>query len=105
MLGFASCFPDSVVGFTPNDSVSVRYIQVFLSFLKPYLEKNAPQLAQKNINLEILRDIKVPAPPAELQAEFEARFAQVEALQEHALQSSGYADALTQSVMAKVFAA
>ena len=70
VLGFDACFPDSVVGFTPSDAVTVDYIQQWLAFLQPTLEKNAPQAAQKNINLNILRNLPVPVPPIALQRQF-----------------------------------
>jgi type I restriction enzyme S subunit len=72
ILGFDACFPDSVVGFTPGLRVNSAYIRLFLEHLRPVLEKAAPQVAQKNINLKILRDIPVPVPPKALQNKFRA---------------------------------
>lgn len=73
VLDFAACFPDSVVGFTPSASITIEYIQHWLGFLQPMLERNAPQAAQKNINLEILRKLPVPVPPLALQRHFAAQ--------------------------------
>lgn len=73
VLDFDACFPDSVVGFTPSQDVTIEYIQHWLGFLQPTLERNAPQAAQKNINLEILRNLPVPVPPIELQRQFAAK--------------------------------
>jgi len=70
ILAFDACFPDSVVGYIPNNEAMAEYIRAWLSFLQPTLEANAPQAAQKNINLEILRDLPVPLPPIELQSRF-----------------------------------
>ncbi len=70
ILGFDSCFPDSVVGFTPGPHTNSGYIRVLLSFLRPILERSAPQVAQKNINLKILRELPVPVPPKKLQDDF-----------------------------------
>jgi type I restriction enzyme S subunit len=70
VLGFDACFPDSVVGFTPSSRVLIPYIQQWLGFLQPTLEANAPQAAQKNINLDILRNLPVPVPPISLQRSF-----------------------------------
>jgi len=67
ILTFDACFPDSVVGFTANANGNAEYVQHLIGFLKTMLEENAPQVAQKNINLAILRDLPVPAPPIELQ--------------------------------------
>lgn len=73
VLEFDACFPDSVVGFVPNSGVRTEYVQAWLSFLQPTLEANAPQAAQKNINLEILRKLPIPVPPLHLQQEFADR--------------------------------
>lgn len=55
VLEFDACFPDSVVGFIPSERMTVPYAQAWLGFLQPTLEANAPQAAQKNINLETQR--------------------------------------------------
>jgi type I restriction enzyme S subunit len=70
ILTFDACFPDSVVGFTPGPEVTTEYIQYWLSFLQPVLERQAPQVAQKNINLEILRTLEAPQPPSDHQRKF-----------------------------------
>lgn len=73
VLEFDACFPDSVVGFVPGNLVRVAFVQAWLGFLQPTLEANAPQAAQKNINLEILRALPIPLPPIELQDRFVER--------------------------------
>jgi len=70
ILAFDACFPDSVVGFTPRSSVRTEYVQFWMSFIQRTLEDDAPQFAQKNINLAILRELSVPLPPLSLQDEF-----------------------------------
>lgn len=70
ILTFDACFPDSVVGFLASSSVRPEYIQCWLSFMQKQLEDTAPESAQKNINLEILRGLKVPVPPLVLQDKF-----------------------------------
>lgn len=70
ILTFEACFPDSVVGFKPNQLVTTEYVQTWLSFLQKILETNAPESAQKNINLAILRDLDIPLPPIEQQVRF-----------------------------------
>lgn len=70
VLTFDSCFPDSVVGFEPKESVTVEYVRYWLDFLQKMLEANAPESAQKNINLEILRGLTIPVPPKDLQEKF-----------------------------------
>lgn len=75
VLNFEACFPDSVVGFLPGSMVSTAYVQAWLGFLQPTLEANAPQAAQKNINLEILRSLPIPMTPQHLQDQFASRCA------------------------------
>ena len=70
VLEFDACFPDSVVGFHPGPDVTTEYVQSWLWFLQPVLENNAPQAAQKNINLKVLRDLPIPIPPKHLQEKF-----------------------------------
>lgn len=70
ILTYPSCFPDSVVGFVPGENVTTEFVQYWLSFLQASLERTAPESAQKNINLEILRDLAVPLPPLPLQKKF-----------------------------------
>lgn len=70
ILTFEACFPDSVVGFTPNNLVRTEYVQWWTVFLQKILEEKAPESAQKNINLGILRILDIPVPPIELQNKF-----------------------------------
>ena len=70
ILTFDACFPDSIVGFTSNDNVQIEYVQFWMSFLQKILEETAPESAQKNINLRILRDLDIPLPNIKLQNQF-----------------------------------
>jgi type I restriction enzyme S subunit len=82
ILTFDACFPDSVVGFTADEAGLTQYVRVWLSFLKENLERMAPASAQKNINLEILRDLPIACPPSEEIAEFGRRMAALNAMNE-----------------------
>ena len=70
ILTFPACFPDSIVGFTPNEAVTAEYVQGAFAFYKSTLQDNAPEFAQKNINLAILRQLSLPIPPKSLQDGF-----------------------------------
>ena len=72
ILTFNSCFPDSVVGFNANDKTNNIFIHYWFSFFQAILEEQAPESAQKNINLKILSELKVIVPPIELQQQFAA---------------------------------
>lgn len=71
ILTFDACFPDSVVGFIPDNAKSnALYVHGLFWFFQSILEKNAPSAAQKNINLKILRALEVPKPPVATQNQF-----------------------------------
>jgi type I restriction enzyme S subunit len=70
ILTFDACFPDSVVGFNPNKKATTEYVQIWIGFLQKILEASAPESAQKNINLAILRDLDIPIPPIDLQQKY-----------------------------------
>ena len=80
ILTFDACFPDSVVGFNAADVATVEFARVWLSFLQKALEDSAPESAQKNINLAILRGLKIPEPPLALQQTFTHRIQSIEQL-------------------------
>ena len=86
VLDFPSCFPDSVVGLIPKPRTDARYLEVVMRTKKQHLNDIAPQAAQKNINIEILKTVKIPLPPLATQqalvAEIEAEQALVAANRE-----------------------
>lgn len=78
ILEFDACFPDSVVGFTANERTNNVFIHYWFSFFQAILESQAPESAQKNINLKILSELKVIVPEKRKQDEFAAFVAQVD---------------------------
>lgn len=70
ILEFDACFPDSVVGFIANEKTNNIFIHYWFSFFQAILESQAPESAQKNINLKILSELKVIVPEKEKQNEF-----------------------------------
>lgn len=77
ILGFDACFPDSVVGFNANENTNNVFVHYWFSFFQEILESQAPESAQKNINLKILSELKVIVPDIQEQKEFVAFVAQV----------------------------
>ena len=71
ILAIDACFPDSVVGFIPGDEVTQMYMHYWFGFFQKILDEQAPQVAQKNINLNILSNLDVMVPPLKLQKQFE----------------------------------
>ena len=72
------CFPDSVVGFEPNEEFNVLFVKYHLDALKSYLDRQATSVAQKNLNLEKLSSSPFMAPPIELQNEFASFVEQID---------------------------
>jgi type I restriction enzyme, S subunit len=103
ILTFDACFPDSVVGFKPGEKVTTEYIQYWLSFLQNNLEKMAPQSAQKNINLEILRDIDLMLPPKPLQDKFSKIVVSFEIVKQNQKETLTKSNDLFKSLMQKAF--
>lgn len=62
ILGTEMYFPDSVVGVVPKSEIQPRYIELCIRRNKRRLDAIAPLSAQKNINLEDLRPLKIPLP-------------------------------------------
>jgi type I restriction enzyme S subunit len=78
ILNFNACFPDSVVGFIPSKRTNNFFIHYWFSFFQKILEQQAPESAQKNINLKILNDLDVICPKLQLQNQFTAIVEQTE---------------------------
>ena len=55
-------FPDSLVGIQAGPRVDTRFLELALRTRKGDLEKYAPESAQKNINLNTLKPLRVPLP-------------------------------------------
>ena len=70
ILTFDACFPDSVVGFISRNMTNELFIHYWFSFFQKILDEQAPQVAQKNINLKILSELNVIVPPLTLQNQF-----------------------------------
>lgn len=104
ILTFDACFPDSVVGFKAGSQVNIDYIQQWLGFLQPTLEKNAPQAAQKNINLEILRGLPVPVPPRDLQEHYSQQVSSISSIRAQQKAALDTAQATFDALLHRAFA-
>lgn len=106
ILGLDACFPDSVVGITPN-SMNNEFLYYYLKTLQLQLDKKANSAAQKNINLKILSEIDVPVPSIEIQNSIADRFSRLEEKQFQILsvqQSKlNYLKALKSSLLDRAF--
>ncbi len=103
ILSFDACFPDSVVGFVPHKEVTAIYMHYWFSFFQKILEEQAPQVAQKNINLQILSDLKVMVPAIATQGEFSVFVQQTEKSKLTIQQSLDKLEVLKKSLMQEYF--
>ncbi|MBQ2593445.1 MAG: restriction endonuclease subunit S, partial [Candidatus Riflebacteria bacterium] len=107
ILTYDCCFPDSVVGFTPNDNTSSEYIYYMMDNIQKELESSAPATAQKNFNLKRLNDVAIPLPPLPEQKEIVrildtllAKSDKAKELAENALENI---ETLKKTILAKAF--
>lgn len=63
ILDYPACFTDSVVGLIPFESVNVYFLELMMRKQKQSLDDNAPKVAQKNINIQILNKVEIPMLP------------------------------------------
>ncbi len=108
ILGFDACFPDSVVGFVPDEGVcDVNFVEFFIRTVKQDLEQYAPATAQKNINLDTLQNLAVAFPPLAEQhrivAEVERRLSVVQKLEAVLVANLARAERLRQSILKQAF--
>ena len=103
ILNFDACFPDSIVGFSANGRTNNIFIHYWFSFFQEILESQAPESAQKNINLKILSELKVIVPAKEKQDVFAAFVEQVDKLKTAVQKVLDEAQLLFDSLMQKYF--
>jgi type I restriction enzyme S subunit len=66
---FPVYFPDSLVGITPDEETDERFLEHFLRYRQPFLNRLSTKTTQKNLNLTLLRPIEVVKPPLDEQKE------------------------------------
>lgn len=108
ILDFDACFPDSVVGLLTDEKVLFnKFLNYFFISFKQKLEELAPATAQKNINVNILENIKLPITSLEEQhlivQEIESRLSVADKMEESIQESLQKAEALRQSILKKAF--
>lgn len=68
ILDYPACFPDSLVALIPKgENIDLRYLNLYIRFIRTYIENLAPQAAQKNINLRQLGEIPIVIPKMAIQ--------------------------------------
>ena len=59
---FDVAFPDSLIGIQAGPRIDTRFLELILRTRKRDLDRLAPESAQKNINLNTLKPLKIPLP-------------------------------------------
>ena len=103
ILGFDACFPDSVVGFNANENTNNVFVHYWFSFFQEILESQAPESAQKNINLKILSKLEVIVPGIQEQNKFAAFVAQTDKSKLTIQKSLDELETLNKALMQKYF--
>jgi len=108
ILTYPACFPDSIVGLTPDEALCIKeYVEFFIRTARSNLDQFAPATAQKNINIEILSDVAVPLPPLAEQKEIvrrvESMFKLADVVEKRVAMATARAKQLTQAILAKAF--
>ena len=108
ILTFPCCFPDSVIGFVPNEQYSsVDFIYYVILHFRTELQKISKGAAQDNLNLAKLESMNFPLPPLSVQKEIVARLDKlsenVKRLEANYKQIIADCDELKKSILKKTF--
>lgn len=103
ILTFDACFPDSVVGFISRNMTNELFVHYWFSFFQKILDEQAPQVAQKNINLKILSELNVIVPPLSLQNRFAAFVERVDQQKQTVQQSLEKLELMKKALMQEYF--
>ena len=107
-LSFDACFPDSVVGFTAFEAVTLpEFVELFIKSARSSIESYAPATAQKNINLNTLETLLIPfcspAEQAEIVRLLDDRLEATQMLEAEIDAAITRAEALRQSILKQAF--
>lgn len=69
ILDFDACFPDSVIGFIPNERLNRDYLYYVFTCMKEELIQDAPVNTQGNLSVERIGPRSIPMPPFTEQAQ------------------------------------
>lgn len=108
ILGFDSCFPDSIVGITPHPNITIsEFIYWSVEYVKKIALSEATQSTQPNINLKNIEKLNIPVPPLPEQRRMVAYLddlqAKVDALKRLQNETAAELDALLPSILDKAF--
>lgn len=94
--------PDSVVVIEPR-AVPSEFLEFLMRFLQPSLEAMAPETAQKNINLEVLRPLRIILPPKSAQERFAEFYKKAYITKQRQAQAATESENLFSSLLDRAF--
>ena len=108
ILSFPCCFPDSVIGFIPNEKLTtVDFVYYLIQFFKSELQNLSKGAAQDNLNLAKFENMNFPLPPLPEQKliikELDTLSEKVRQLQEIYTKQIANCEELKQSLLQKAF--
>lgn len=108
ILSFPCCFPDSVIGFIPNEKLTtVDFVYYLIQFFKSELQNLSKGAAQDNLNLAKFENMNFPLPPLPEQKrivkDLDTLSEKVRQLQEIYTKQIASCDELKQSLLQKAF--
>ena len=108
ILTIPCCFPDSVIGFIPNEKrTTVDYVFYVLQFFKSELQILGKGAAQDNLNLATFEKMTFPFPPLPIQKQIVAKLdslsEKVKQLESNYKQVLADCDELKKSILKKAF--
>jgi len=103
ILTFDACFPDSVVGLIPSEHLTTEYVRYWFVAMEKAIDAAATQVAQKNINLQILRGLDIQVPPIKLQNQFTATISRLRTYRDRLVTATDYSNDLFDSLVQRAF--
>lgn len=108
LLSYPACFPDSVVGFIADEEQCLpEFVKWTIDVMSYELNEFAPATAQKNINLNVLNEVRFQLPSLAEQQLIVSRakrlFALVDTLESRLTEARAQVERLTPALLAKAF--
>ncbi len=72
ILNFNACFPDSVVGFLPEEGVLLPFLYYLMTAMRPELVRASTTNTQANLNIDRIESVITARPPASEQEQIVA---------------------------------
>ena len=103
VLTFDACFPDSVVGLIAGEKLTIEYVRHWFVAMEKATDAAATQVAQKNINLEYLRNLKIQVPSLAKQQQFSSAVNKIRQARGNAEIAHNEASGLFNSLVQRAF--